>query len=204
MILNDEQLRQKAHELALTHDPYISSWPSKGLWRDLNQDVKSLRGFLQMLQDSSVSCSQPAEEWLLDNADFIEEQVLVVKQQLNRAFVNTLPKLRRTGDVRILAICSEYLQHVDGNLDEDSLIAFINSYQQVSVLMIAEVWAIPLIIRIALIKHLARVAREVKSRREVCMFAEQLVSRLDSSGFNPDTLASALEDAGQRCRSPAR
>ena len=90
MILNDEQLRQKAHELALTHDPYISSWPSKGLWRDLNQDVKSLRGFLQMLQDSSVSCSQPAEEWLLDNADFIEEQVLVVKQQLNRAFVNTL------------------------------------------------------------------------------------------------------------------
>ena len=37
-----------------------------------------------MLQDSSVSCSNLAEEWLLDNADFIEEQVLVVKQQLNR------------------------------------------------------------------------------------------------------------------------
>ena len=171
MILNAEQLRQKAHELALIHDPYLSSWPSKGLWRDFHQDVKSLRLFLQMLQDSSVSCSQPAEEWLLDNADFIEEQVLVVKQQLNRSLVKNLPRLRKTGDMRIFNICSEYLQHVDGNLDEDSLTAFINSYQQVSVLKIAEVWAIPLIIRIALIKHLARVARGEIPQRCVCLLS---------------------------------
>ena len=197
MILNAEQLRQKAHELALIHDPYLSSWPSKGLWRDFHQDVKSLRLFLQMLQDSSVSCSQPAEEWLLDNADFIEEQVLVVKQQLNRSLVKNLPRLRKTGDMRIFNICSEYLQHVDGNLDEDSLTAFINSYQQVSVLKIAEVWAIPLIIRIALIRHLARVAQEVKTRRQVCTFAEELLARIGASDLNPDILAAALEEAGQ-------
>ncbi|MGE5543365.1 MAG: glucoamylase family protein, partial [Bacillota bacterium] len=195
--LNTEQLRQKAHELALTHDPYISSWPLKRFWRDFNQDVRSLRAFLKILRDGSASCSQPAEEWLLDNADFIEEQVLVVKQQLNRSFLKHLPVLRKTGDKRILAICIDYLQHVDGNLDEDSLTAYINSYQQVSVLNIVEAWAIPLMIRVALIKHLARVAEQVRQRREVCQLAEQLLARIGTAEISPDLLKTTLEQAGQ-------
>jgi len=197
MILNTEQLRQKAHELALTHDPYISSWPPKRLWWDFNEDVKSLRAFLEILRDGSASCSQPAEEWLLDNADFIEEQVLVVKQQLNRSFSKNLPNLRKTGDKRILAICVDYLKHVDGSLDEDSLTAYINSYQQVSVLNIVEAWAIPLMIRVALIRHLARVTQQVRERREVCTLAEQLLARIDSSELNPDILKTVLDQAGQ-------
>lgn len=197
MILNTEQLRQKAHELALTHDPYISGWPPRLLWRDFNQDVNSLRAFLQTLRDGSVGCSQPAEEWLLDNADFVEEQVLVVRQQLNRSFLKHLPNLRRTGDKRILAICTDYLQHVDGNLDEDSLTTYLNSYQQVSVLNIVEAWAIPLMIRVALIRHLAGVTQQVRERREVCAFAEQLLARIEASEINPDTLKTTLDQAGQ-------
>ena len=37
---------------------------------------------------------------------------------------------------------------------------------------IVEAWAIPLMIRVALIRHLARVTEQVRQRREVCTFAE--------------------------------
>lgn len=197
MILNTEQLRQKAHELALTHDPYVKRWPSKRPWGEFYADVKKLRAFIHFLQDGDTSCSQPAEEWLLDHAEFIEEQVLVIRQQLSGTFLNNLPNLRRTGNKRILAICAGYTEHVDGNLDEDSFISFLNSYQEVSVLTIAEAWAVPLILRIALIQRLAEVMELVRERREVCMLVEGLLARIESAKLNPEVLKAALEEADQ-------
>ncbi len=197
MILNTEQLRQKAHELALTHDPCMRRSTSKRLWRDFYADVENLRAFIHSLKDGYASCSQPAEEWLLDHAEFIEEQVLVIRHQLSEAFLRDLPGLRKTGRARVLSICADYLEHVDGNLDEDLLVSYINSYQEVSVLTIAEAWAIPLILRIALIRRLAEVMGLVRERREACTLVERLLSRMDSSKLNPDVLKTAIEEAGQ-------
>ncbi|HEX3014809.1 MAG TPA: glycosyl transferase family 36, partial [Desulfobacteria bacterium] len=196
MILNTEQLRQKGHELALTHDPYIRRRLSKNLWREFYADVKELRTFLRSLQDSSVSCSQPAEEWLLDHAEFIEEQVLIIRRQLSGKLLKDLPQLNKTGRTRVLSVCMDYLEHVDGLLDEDSLVSFINAYQEVSILTIAEVWAIPLLLRIALIRRLAEVMELVRERRDVCIFVERLLSRVESSKLKPELLNEALEAAG--------
>lgn len=197
MLLNTEQQRQKAHELALTHDPYVRRWPSKRLWREFYANIELLRTFIRSLQDGDASCSQPAEEWLLDHAEFIEEQVLVIREQLSGAFLRGLPDLRKTGKARILSICVDYLEHVDGNLDEDSLISYINFYQEVSVLTTAEAWAVPLILRIALIQCLADVMELVRERREVCVLVERLLARIDSSKLSPEVLNAALEEAGQ-------
>ena len=197
MILNTEQLRQKAHELALTHDPYVRRKSSKHLWHEFYADIENLRAFIRSLQDGCTSCSQPAEEWLLDHAEFLEEQVLVVRHQLSDAFLRDLPNLRKTGNKRVLSICADYLQHVDGNLDEDSFVSYINSYQEVTVLTIAEAWAFPLILRIALIRRLAEVMELVRERREVCTLVERLLSRIELSQLNPDVLKAALEEAGQ-------
>ena len=197
MFLNSEQLRQKAHELAMTHDPYVGRWPSKYLLREFYVDVENLRKFIRSLQDGNVSCSQPAEEWLLDHAEFLEEQVLLVRHQLSNAFLGGLPDLRKTGQKRVLSICTEYLENVDGNLDEDSFVAYINFYQEVSVLTIAETWAIPLILRIALIRRLAEVMELVRQRREVCTSVERLLGRVESSKLSPEALNDALEEAGQ-------
>ncbi|OPY55819.1 MAG: N,N'-diacetylchitobiose phosphorylase [Pelotomaculum sp. PtaU1.Bin035] len=197
MILNTEQLRQKAHELALTHDPYVRRGPSKRLWREFYADVEKLRAFIRYLRDGYASCSQPAEEWLLDHAEFVEEQVLVIRHQLSEVILRDLPRLRKTGKTRVLSICADYLEHVDGNLDEDSLVSYINFYQEVSVLTIAEAWAVPVILRIALIGRLAEVMELVRERREVCALAERLLARIEPSKLSPEVLKAALEEAGQ-------
>ena len=195
--MNNNQLRQKAHELALTHDPYARRRYSKRLWQEFNTDVKKLRTFIGALQDGGVNCSQPAEEWLLDHAEFIEEQVLVIRHQLNESFLRDLPHLRKTGKIRVLSICADYLEHMDGNLDEELLVSYINFYQEVAVLTIAEAWAVPLILRIALISRLAGVMELVRERREVCTLVERLLARIELSKLNSDVLNEVLEEAGQ-------
>jgi len=197
MILDTEQFCQKAHELALTHEPYIRRKPSKRLWREFYTDVNNLRAFIDSLKDGYVSCSQPAEEWLLDHAEFIEEQVSVIRHQLSGAFLRNLPHLRQTHKTRVFSICADYLEHVDGNLDEKSLVSYINYYQEVSVLTIAEAWAFPLFLRIALLRCLAGVMEMVRERREVCTLVEKLLEQIESSRLNPDVLQTVLEKAGQ-------
>jgi cyclic beta-1,2-glucan synthetase len=197
MILNMEQLRQKAHELALTHDPLARRWSSKRLMQEFHADVEKLRAFVQSLQNGNVSCSQPAEEWLLDNAEFIEEQVLVVQHQLSEAFLRNLPNLRKTGKPRVLSICSDYLNHVEGSIDEESFLSYLNFYQEILVLSIAEVWAVPLLLRMAFIQRLTEAIGLVQERREVCIAVERLLERIEPMKLNPTALKSALEEAGQ-------
>ncbi|MGM0875246.1 MAG: GH36-type glycosyl hydrolase domain-containing protein [Bacillota bacterium] len=197
MIFNKEQLREEAHKAALSHDPFISRRPSARFLQSNNSDFEKLRSFVNDLRDNRSSCSQPAEEWLLDNAEFLEEQVLVVNQDLTKRFVNSLPHLKKTGDSRVFSICTDYLQFNDGHLDMDSFISFLQSYQEVSVLTMAEVWAIPLIMRVALIRRLAEIMDTVKERRDVCALVEKLLSGIKASEITPEKLKQVLEEAGQ-------
>jgi cyclic beta-1,2-glucan synthetase len=195
--INTERLRQKAHELALTHDPYFKLGAPRRLWREFNKDVMNLRAFIRNLQEKETVCSQPAEEWLLDHADFIEEQVMMIRRQLSGKLLRRLPCLKKAGDLRVLSICADYLEHVDGLFDEDSLVAYINSYQEVLILSIAEVWSIPLVMRIALIRRLAAVMELVRDRRDACELVERMLSGIEPAKLEPELLNQALDQASQ-------
>jgi len=197
MILHNEQLREKAHALALTHELDTGYRWSKHLRRRFYADVENLRAFISSLRTARTGCAQPAEDWLLDHAELLEEQVLFVREMLFKRLVKDLPRLRKTGEARVLSICTDYLGHVDGDMNEESLVAYINAYQEVSVLTIAELWAVPLVMRIALIRRLAEVMEAVRERREACRLVEQVLARIEPSGLTPDALAAALEEAGQ-------
>lgn len=197
MIPNTEQLRQKAHALALTHDSYMSAWPSRKLWREFCGAVEELRALAGALRDGGADCAEPAAEWLLDNAEFIEEQALVVRQQLTGRFLRRLPDLRKSGEKRILSICDDYLELTDGDFDIESFINYVNCYQNVAILTVAETWAIPLVMRIALIRRLAVVMAPVRERYEVCLMVERLLARLEKEQPEPQVLKAALEKAGQ-------
>lgn len=197
MILNQEQLREEAHKTALNHDPFISRKPSLQFWRENESNIENLRSFVHDLHENRSSCAQPAEEWLLDNAEFLEEQVLVVKQQLTKKFVSFLPHLSKTGESRVFSICTDYLKHNDGNLHIDSFISYLRSYQEVSILTIAEVWSIPVIMRVALIRQLTEIMNTIKERRDVCTLVDQLLSGIETNEITPEKLKQVLDDAGQ-------
>ncbi|WP_313998015.1 GH36-type glycosyl hydrolase domain-containing protein [uncultured Paenibacillus sp.] len=197
MAYNTEKLRQKARELALQHNPTAARTQPKYIWNQFDSDIESLRAFVISLQDRHAGCGQPAEEWLLDNAEFIEEQALEVRTQLSNRSLGYLPRLGKNGILRIQSLCEDYLEQVDAVWNEESFVSYLDAYQEVSALTLAETRSIPLILRVALIKRLAETMALARDRREVCMEVERLLSRLEPSKLNPEAINAQLEAAGQ-------
>ncbi len=106
----------------------------------------------------------PAGEWLLDNFYLIEEQIRIARRHLPKGYSRELPRLASgpsTGLPRVYDIALEVISHGDGRVDTHSLRGFINAYQDVTPLRLGELWAIPIMLRLALIENLRRVAARV-------------------------------------------
>jgi hypothetical protein len=197
MILNKEQLSEEAHKSALNHDPIMTHKPSKHFWRVYESDLEKLRTFVNILREKCSSCSQPSEEWLLDNAEFLEEQNINIKNESSKKFINTLPHLKNTKESRVFTICSDFVRFSDGNLNLDSFISYVQAYQEISILKIAEVWATPILLRCALIHHLSNLMGTLRERHEICMLVEKMLSSIPTSELTSETLKNSLENAGQ-------
>ena len=53
------------------------------------------------------------------------------------------------------------ISHGDGRVDAESLVRFVAAYQTVTPLKLGELWAIPIMLRLALIENLRRVAARI-------------------------------------------
>jgi cyclic beta-1,2-glucan synthetase len=122
----------------------------------------------RLLNDALPRLPEPEEgvpgaraiEWLLDNAHLIAEALDLVSEGLTRGFVRRLPALVAGGrrDVpRVLAVAHALLAD-DARLDIDRARAFLDAYQSESQLELAELWALPLVLRLALLEDLAAAA----------------------------------------------
>ncbi len=106
----------------------------------------------------------PAGEWLLDNYYLIEEQIRTAQKHLPKGYSRQLPRLLTgpsAGLPRVYDIALEAISHGDGRVNGESLSRFVASYQTVTPLELGELWAIPIMLRLALIENLRRVAARV-------------------------------------------
>jgi len=62
-------------------------------------------------------------------------------------------------------IALETIAHGDGRVDPDGLSGFVAAYQTVVPLRLGELWAIPIMLRLALIENLRRVAVRIAAGR---------------------------------------
>ncbi|MDD1729971.1 MAG: cyclic beta 1-2 glucan synthetase, partial [Methanospirillum sp.] len=113
----------------------------------------------------------PAGEWLLDNFYLIEEQIRTARRHLTKEYSKELPHLVNgpfEGFPRVYQIARELIAHSDGRIDSESLFVFIDAYQSVNPLMLGELWAIPIMLRLSLIENLRRISDILASnKREI-------------------------------------
>lgn len=79
-----------------------------------------------------------------------------------------MPRLRSgplQGHPRAYALALELVSHTDGSVDMENLSVYVRAYQSGSPLRLGELWAVPIMLRLALIENLRRVAYRVASRR---------------------------------------
>ncbi|MDR3632866.1 MAG: glucoamylase family protein [Isosphaeraceae bacterium] len=133
----------------------------------------------------------PASEWLLDNFYLIEEQIRTAQRHLPRGYSRELPRLRNgpsAGYPRGYDIALELIAHADGRVDAEGLRSFVAAYQTVAPLTLGELWAIPIMLRLALIENLRRIAVRIaadkRDRNNANRWADRLTEVAEQDARN--------------------
>jgi cellobiose phosphorylase len=166
-LLGADQMKQHGRTLAALHQ-VGTRWKPERLLSRLSENEAILVDVTQSLARNAAAkrTVMPAGEWLLDNFYLVEEQIRMARRHLPRGYSRELPRLTRgpsAGLPRVYDIAQEAISHGDGRLDPDSLAPFVEAYQTLQPLKLGELWAIPIMLRLALIENLRRVAVRIAS-----------------------------------------
>jgi cyclic beta-1,2-glucan synthetase len=123
----------------------------------------SLRRIRDDVEASSRIAASPEGQWLLDNDHVIEEALLQLDSDLPAAFLRQLPAVR-VGDggrsePRTYQIATRALDRSAGELDPGALRSLVEGYQRVGPLAMGELWALPALLRQAVLEGLERAGR---------------------------------------------
>lgn len=170
----DQRLREFAHQLAKTHDT-SSLIPTHKVKKsnsrtDLLENLEKWE--LDLGNANKVFNSIPAKdlafsragEWMLDNFYIVKQTLRQIEKDLPSSFLEQLPKLIETdlkGYPRVFALAHEWIRYTQSQLDLNQTAAFLLTYQEITPLTIGELWALPIMLRIGILKQLVHATTEL-------------------------------------------
>jgi cyclic beta-1,2-glucan synthetase len=130
-------------------------------------------------------------EWLLDNAYLIWEQVTDLRRSLPQKYYGKLPLIAsgpEAGLPRVYHVASKMVSETGGALEPEIIRKFLVAFQAITPLDIAELWALPLMLRLQLLECLRALAIQV----------EQQQSQFEEANFWANRLITAARHSSQR------
>ncbi len=198
-LFSSDQMEQHGKTLAGLHKLGLVRARGKLLKR-LAENERILIEVRNLLQDAVKTYRRitPAGEWLLDNFYLVEEQIHTARRHLPKGYSRELPRLQdgqSAGLPRVYDIALETISHGDGRIDSESLSSFVTAYQSVTSLKLGELWAIPIMLRLALIENLrrigTRIAADIIDRNLADYWADQITEIAEK---DPKNLILAVAD----------
>lgn len=100
-------------------------------------------------------------EWLLDNIYLIEKEYKSIKNNMPKTYFDNLPPKNKDdkGEPRVLEYAIEYIEGSSLHINEKELLRFVKDKE--FELTMGEIWAIPLMLRIALIRNIAMITDSI-------------------------------------------
>ena len=120
----------------------------------------------------------PAAEWLLDNFHLVEQQLRQIHDDLPPGYYRQLPKLADgpfAGYPRVFGLAWAYVAHTDSLMSGPVLARYVRAYQQVQPLMIGELWAVAITLRIVLVENMRRLALQIVDGHALRLQADAIV-----------------------------
>ncbi|MEO5647519.1 MAG: cyclic beta 1-2 glucan synthetase, partial [Chitinophagaceae bacterium] len=191
-IFTKDKLEQHAVALAKRH-VLVYEQASEQLLKRLAENENILLEVYSILSETLKQNNRiaPAAEWLLDNFYLIEEQIYTGKKHLPKGYSKALPRLLKgeSADLpRVYDMAVEIISHTDGHVNLTSLTGFVNAYQTFSYLQLGELWAIPIMLRLALIENLRRlsilIAEEITNKSLANQWADEMIEIADKDPKN--------------------
>jgi cyclic beta-1,2-glucan synthetase len=163
------QLEQHARQLAGLREIGAARGPDPLLRRLADNEIALRKAYALVTEAVTLGRRiTPAAEWFIDNYYLIEEQVRTARRHLPRGYSRELPRLANgptAGMPRVYDIALELISHSHGRVDGESLRKFVAAYQAMRPLRLGELWAIPIMLRLALLENLRRVVAGVTAGR---------------------------------------
>jgi len=145
--------------------------------------VESYQAIARTIRDEQAIT--PAAEWFVDNFHIVDEQLREIIDDLPPGYYRQLPKLA-SGHLqnypRVFGVAWAFVAHTDSRFDPDMLRCFVVAYQRVQPLMIGELWAVAISLRVVLVENLRRLAERIVHSRKARLEADELADRLLGSG----------------------
>ena len=159
------------------------------------RSLERAQKYLSAAPPSGHTALPKAAEWFLDNYYLIRRIARQVEEDLPRGFVRHLPQLTAgtaKGQPRVDALARALVTKTEMVLDLGALRRFVDAYQTVSALTIAELWALPTMLRAAVLQHLLHFLRELgiplhKGERHVAHLSGDVDARTEALSLEPIT-----------------
>jgi cyclic beta-1,2-glucan synthetase len=125
-----------------------------------------------------------AAEWLLDNTYLIRSHIAEIRHNLPDNHNKILPVIAASSSpmrLRIYHIAADLICRTGHRLAAESIVSFLNAYQQQAPLTIAELWVFPLMLRLVLLQRLQRLSELTSLRQHQKEMADFWANRLLSA-----------------------
>jgi cyclic beta-1,2-glucan synthetase len=207
--LSPEQIQEHAKRLAENHPAHPNTERNNKLLKRLERARQRIHQVCSDLAEAGKleQNTPPTAEWLLDNEYIVESNARDVQLNLPRRYYQTLPALTEEpyrGLPRIYGLAKELVSHTDLRLDQENTFSFIEAYQSVHALTIGELWAMPQMLRIALIESIqslaVRALTELREREIADFWANRLIA---VNRRDPNQLFSILAELAETQSSPS-
>lgn len=132
-----------------------------------------------------------AAEWLLDNHYILKEQIEGIKKALWCDLPSPLPVIVSgplKGYTRIQTIATDMIYRTGGNIDEKTIMAYVNAYQTRVTLNESELAMLPCMIKLALIEQIASACLIIDEILNSWKHADECVDTMQKSEFKEKDL----------------
>jgi cyclic beta-1,2-glucan synthetase len=208
-LLTAGRIREHAKKLAAEHVSSENTIKKAALLNHLDECEKVIDQVYQTLSESShlEQSITTSAEWILDNTFVIRGHIDEVRKNLPVKFYQELPVLAEgvhRGEPRAYELAMELVAHNDSQLDRHNILDFLDAYQSVSVLTTGELWALPNLLRIALIDDLSGLVERVELRLRERELADYWSNRLMvTARRNPDLMFKVISDLAEEMPVPS-
>jgi cellobiose phosphorylase len=169
---NRQHIEDILYELALRQEATPDAKPIQKIEPLLDSSKDTLESAYRVLAQAARQKYElsPAAEWLLDNFYIIQEQIVELKYDLPPSYYKKLPRLLKgtfKGYPRIYELVHMLGGCCDNVINRDIATVAVQAYQQEQTLKLGELWAIPLMVRLALILRLEERSKALLKQREL-------------------------------------
>ncbi|SPU26655.1 Cellobiose phosphorylase [Candidatus Bartonella washoeensis] len=179
---SEEELYKLGHDIASGKEISLPEYEGENDFR--RRLIENAKLILHTFRSSDIASDNnetiaPSAQWLIDNHYTIDKTIQQLRYNFPQSFIKQLPPYKKKAEIpRIFALAWLYIAHTDSRFSQETLTAIVNGFQEIDNLTIAELWALPSVVRMLLIENIRRISLRIKETQHMRHLANEVADKI--------------------------